>query len=415
MSDSEEQLTLFAGASPASPLASPAPSAASSTNDGSGPSSPELFASLEPDGWSSKMSPGYLALEIRTRLTAAYVAGLIDGEACIYLARRRKWYTARCDIGMAEKGLPILQMMKHRYGGSLRKSREATAKWAAVWTWTLHSRQCKAMLREVLPYLKLKREQAILILNYKTAHKETTVSLIRDLNRKGPSKEPTGGWFARAVGEMWLTPQRDYLSPVLYQEFSETWPSSGLMLSGRAYRLPRAAPRISGTGSGWLPTPTTPYGSGQNGQRADGTTFKQAGKPSLDTMARKGMIPTPWASDGEKGGPNQRGSKGDLTLPSFAQAWVPTPTAGDAKSAGSGNCDGSSANFGVSLTDWARGDSGRGRVSSKPGQRRGQLTYPAMNVVGPGGLLSPRFVEALMAFPDNWTQIGETETPDSER
>jgi DNA (cytosine-5)-methyltransferase 1 len=30
------------------------------------------------------------------------------------------------------------------------------------------------------------------------------------------------------------------------------------------------------------------------------------------------MLPTPRASDGEKGGPNQRGSKGDLTMPSLA-------------------------------------------------------------------------------------------------
>jgi DNA (cytosine-5)-methyltransferase 1 len=33
---------------------------------------------------------------------------------------------------------------------------------------------------------------------------------------------------------------------------------------------------------------------------------------------RVAMMPTPRASDGEKGGPNQRGSKGDLTMPSLA-------------------------------------------------------------------------------------------------
>ncbi|MFD7890764.1 hypothetical protein ACFV3O_20345 [Streptomyces albidoflavus] len=30
------------------------------------------------------------------------------------------------------------------------------------------------------------------------------------------------------------------------------------------------------------------------------------------------LLPTPRASDGEKGGPNQRGSKGDLALPAVA-------------------------------------------------------------------------------------------------
>jgi hypothetical protein len=39
------------------------------------------------------------------------------------------------------------------------------------------------------------------------------------------------------------------------------------------------------------------------------------------------LRPTPRASDGEKGGPNQRGSKGDLMLPSAAAQLLPTPRA----------------------------------------------------------------------------------------
>jgi len=42
------------------------------------------------------------------------------------------------------------------------------------------------------------------------------------------------------------------------------------------------------------------------------------------------LFPTPKASDGTKGGPHQRGSKGDLTLPSAAaQLLLPTPRASD--------------------------------------------------------------------------------------
>jgi DNA (cytosine-5)-methyltransferase 1 len=35
------------------------------------------------------------------------------------------------------------------------------------------------------------------------------------------------------------------------------------------------------------------------------------------------LLPTPKASDGEKGGPNQRGSSGDLTLPSAVMPLLP--------------------------------------------------------------------------------------------
>lgn len=45
------------------------------------------------------------------------------------------------------------------------------------------------------------------------------------------------------------------------------------------------------------------------------------------------MLPTPRATDGEKGGPNQRGSSGDLMLPSAVQQFLPTPTDRDWKGA----------------------------------------------------------------------------------
>ena len=47
-------------------------------------------------------------------------------------------------------------------------------------------------------------------------------------------------------------------------EYSETWPRSGMMQSGIAYRLPPLALRTSGTESGFLPTP----------QASDGLFYK---------------------------------------------------------------------------------------------------------------------------------------------
>ena len=63
-----------------------------------------------------------------------------------------------------------------------------------------------------------------------------------------------------------------------------------------------------------LPTPTaTPYGTNQS------MSPGAAVRPSLNSLASSGaLLPTPRATDGSKGGPNQRGSKGDLTLPSAA-------------------------------------------------------------------------------------------------
>jgi hypothetical protein len=57
--------------------------------------------------------------------------------------------------------------------------------------------------------------------------------------------------------------------------------------------------------------------------------------PALPTAERDGssLLPTPLASDGENGGPNQRGGKGDLRL-SSAVHLLPTPKANDSTGPG---------------------------------------------------------------------------------
>jgi hypothetical protein len=70
-----------------------------------------------------------------------------------------------------------------------------------------------------------------------------------------------------------------------------------------------------------LPTPTARDHKGHN-QRRDRTCLTGA------------LLPTPRASDGEKGGPNQRGSSGDLMLTSAVFKLLPTPTAMDSHASG---------------------------------------------------------------------------------
>ena len=72
-----------------------------------------------------------------------------------------------------------------------------------------------------------------------------------------------------------------------------------------------------------LPTPAANLADNGGPQHPD---KRRAGghSVSLDDVVHA-LLPTPRATDGTKGGPNQRGSSGDLMLPSAVHALLPTP------------------------------------------------------------------------------------------
>lgn len=105
---------------------------------------------------------------------------------------------------------------------------------------------------------------------------------------------------------------------------------------------------------------------------------------SGDGLATKVMQwPTPRSSDGPKGGPNQRGSKGDLMLSAAVHQW-PTPVATMHK--------GWSPNHNRAATD-DRLDYSVERESYQPGQ-----PTPPMR-------LNPQWVEWLMGWPIGHTDL----------
>ena len=159
--------------------------------------------------------------------------------------------------------------------------------------------------------------------------------------------------------------------------FSETWPTSGMTRNGVAYALPTWAPPITDSASSSSPpaemlrTPAAAEAEGgalsPERARVENRTLRLTGQ-ILDMVAPEQMsdawkvlktptsqlavnggsqhpdkrkagghgptladevehlLPTPRATDGTNGGPNQRGSRGDLMLPSAVhQIGAPTP------------------------------------------------------------------------------------------
>ena len=137
----------------------------------------------------------------------------------------------------------------------------------------------------------------------------------------------------------------------------------------------------------------------------------------------------------------------DASESGFSRASIPTPTAGDAKSSGSRQAEGSRAHPGISLTDYVRRDGGRGRMWPTPtvdaaterttkyaqggtslslavrmlptptaqdaanngAQSQKERNSPPLNAVI-GGALSPTWVEWLMGWPLGWTALNASGT-----
>jgi hypothetical protein len=146
---------------------------------------------------------------------------------------------------------------------------------------------------------------------------------------------------------------------------SESLPRSGTMSGGRLYARPILVHRTSEIGSGFYPTPTAnDYGSSQNGSNA---SRPSGGTPSLSTIVREGMYPTPLCSDAKSGPTKER--KNGPQLRDVIQRFDPTTPPQD-------------------CTTTRPADDG---ANGSPATR----------------MLNPAFVERLMGFPAGWSSVGE--------
>jgi len=211
-------------------------------------------------------------------------------------------------------------------------------------------------------------------------------------------------------------------SPHQWAPFSETWPRSGMMRSGIAYRRPPSAPLTGATGSGLWLTPSVgdsragpvdtqnqlmlahqvkmlPTPSASLGTHAGLVTPSKArlGGTLVEHVAHE-MWPTPVAKDGSKGMMPPRAWDTGVSLPQrVAERLLATPTTRDWRSG--------KASAATMARDWRSGKASAATMARNARPLSEQI----------GGQLNPAWVEWLMGFPLGWTALKDWATPSSRR
>ena len=84
-------------------------------------------------------------------VSTPYLAGLIDADGCVRVTGTSQY------VSLTNRYLPVLTDIQEIYGGNVRID-------GNVYRLELHGKNARGILREILPYLREKKEQARLTL-----------------------------------------------------------------------------------------------------------------------------------------------------------------------------------------------------------------------------------------------------------
>lgn len=240
------------------------------------------------------------------------------------------------------------------------------------------------------------------------------------------SGPPSGESFATfLLGSFFSKTSAAYFPVADSKKSSDRWPSWGSMWNGECFQRPVWAPATDANGCSSWPTATVKGNYNRKGASptsGDGlattamTWPTPHGMRGLDKTGKVGAggefaafvqaWATPKATDGTKGGPNQRGSRGDLMLPSQSASWA-TPMARMHKGGGTAvtRQDGKTR---MDMLDWQAESYSRQDQATADGPQSSQsapTSRPRLN---------PAFGCWLMNWPAWWTNPAVTSCVQSE-
>ena len=104
-----------------------------------------------------------LSESITDKLLIAYLAGIVDGEGYIGLTKNKGTYGPRLLVGMTDK--IVIDLLLETFGGHVYESKVRSGRVLYRWH-VVNKLDLDRILSHLLPYLRAKRAQAELVLEF---------------------------------------------------------------------------------------------------------------------------------------------------------------------------------------------------------------------------------------------------------
>ena len=115
-----------------------------------------------------------------------YLAGIVDGEGCVSVTYKTKARHERIRLTVSNTDRNLIDWLTSRVGGSVSKNQPKGNRKPA-YHWEIYSSKAFIVLTLLLPYLKLKKRQAELCLQFHTdkSKRAWITKQIRRMNKRG--------------------------------------------------------------------------------------------------------------------------------------------------------------------------------------------------------------------------------------
>ena len=104
----------------------------------------------------------------------AYAAGIIDSDGSISIVKFkssdfRKGYGYSLYVRVKNTDITIMEWLKKHFKGSFCQSNKQTKKWKVAYAWSITSQKALTFLKNILPYLIIKKERAEIAIKFQSS------------------------------------------------------------------------------------------------------------------------------------------------------------------------------------------------------------------------------------------------------